>query len=386
MASILGFVRRVSKIASPPSVPKNEGALKFGILGAAAIGPEALIKPARSHADVVIYAVAARDKARAQEYADKHGITKVHDSYQDLLDDPEIDVVYNPLPNGLHFEWTAKALLAGKHVLLEKPATDTAEEARALFELAEKQGRVLLEAFHYRFHPAIRRLKEIILSQELGNVKSITTSLAIPKQAFGDDDIRYNHALGGGAQMDVGGYTLNALRYLASPSQETAVNPLEVLSASSITYLDPKIDRRTTATFSFPNDIVGTAICDFQIGWLDFLTGNAIYASVECEGGKIDMANFLLPTIWHSINVKPKGGKVRTEKVYTPLDGAPGEEWWTTYRYQLETFVNRVKGRDSGPVWIEKEDTLGNMEWIERVYAKTELGSRPASQFKVPTV
>lgn len=208
------------------------------------------------------------------------------------------------------------------------------------------------------------------MSQELGKVKSITTSLALVKQFFSDDDIRYNYDLGGGAEMDMGGYTLNALRYLASSSLDTVVNPLDVLSASSITYTDPKVDRRTTATFSFPNDIIGTAICDFQLGWLDFLTGNAIYASIECEGGKIDMSNFVMPTLWHSINVKPKAGKARTEKVYTPTDGTPGEEWWTTYRHQLEVFVNRVKGRDSGPVWIEKEDTLGNMEWIERVYAK----------------
>jgi predicted dehydrogenase len=124
--------------------------LRFGILGAANIAPPALINPAISHPEAEVYAVAARDPQRAQAYARKHGIPKVHTSYDALIHDPEIDAVYNPLPNGLHYEWTMKALEAGKHVLLEKPAANTAEETKQMFELAERKGLVLLEAFHYR--------------------------------------------------------------------------------------------------------------------------------------------------------------------------------------------------------------------------------------------
>lgn len=142
-------------MSHPPAAAKAEGAdnrpLRFGILGAAKIAPAALIRPAVSHPDVEVYAIAARDLQRAQEYARKHGIPKVHTTYDALIHDPDVDVVYNPLPNGLHYEWTMKSLEAGKHVLLEKPAANTAEETKEMFDLAEKKGLVLLEAFHYRY-------------------------------------------------------------------------------------------------------------------------------------------------------------------------------------------------------------------------------------------
>lgn len=119
----------------------------------------ALINPAKSNPNVIIYAVAARDKTRAAAFAKKHGIPHVMDSYDALLDDPAIDAVYNPLPNGLHFEWTYKALAKGKHVLLEKPSTSNAVEAERLFRsplLSQNKPLVLLEAFHNRFTPACR--------------------------------------------------------------------------------------------------------------------------------------------------------------------------------------------------------------------------------------
>ena len=217
--------------------------------------------PAKGHAEVEVYAVAARDITRAERFARKHGIKKWYggqNGYQgmfaevwqhwlllansnnkDLLDDREIDVVYNPvktahvvhtipytdsiilkLPNGLHYEWTMKALAAGKHVLLEKPSGGVAEETRRMFEFANQRGLVLLEAFHYRlvvkicvirqscqlfrFHPAIQRVKEIIDSRELGTVKEIHATLCFPKGIVPDDNIRMIYDIGGGALMDCG--------------------------------------------------------------------------------------------------------------------------------------------------------------------------------------
>ena len=134
----------------------------------------------------------------------------------------------------LHFEWTMKALLAGKHVLNEKPSADTAEETRQMFDLAEQKGLVLLDAYHYRyediyigialkgsiyidyrFHPAIHRVKEILESRELGAIKNISASLQLPHASFKNDDIRFNYALGGGALMDLGCryYFLKVIRY-----------------------------------------------------------------------------------------------------------------------------------------------------------------------------
>ena len=134
-------------------MPESGAPVRIGILGAARIAPMALIKPARGNAEVVVAAVAARDVSRAQAFAAKHGIARVHDSYEALIADPDLDAVYNPLPNGLHGRWTRAALAAGKHVLCEKPFTANAAEAREIAELAAKSDRVVMEAFHYRYHP-----------------------------------------------------------------------------------------------------------------------------------------------------------------------------------------------------------------------------------------
>src|SRR6201991_3743810 len=124
--------------------------LRIGVLGAARIAPQALLNPAKNNAEVVVAAVAARDVARARDFATKHGIARVHDGYDALLADPDVDAIYNPLPNGLHGRWTRAALAAGKHVLCEKPFTANAAEAREIADLAAKSDRVVMEAFHYR--------------------------------------------------------------------------------------------------------------------------------------------------------------------------------------------------------------------------------------------
>ena len=147
----------------------NEAApLRIGILGAARIAPSALINPAKGNVEVVVAAVAARDASRAQAFAAKHGIAGVHEGYESLIADPEIDAVYNPLPNSLHGRWTRAALAAGKHVLCEKPFAANAAEAREIAELAAKSKRVVMEAFHYRYHPLALRIEQIIASGELG--------------------------------------------------------------------------------------------------------------------------------------------------------------------------------------------------------------------------
>ncbi|KAK0470779.1 NAD(P)-binding protein [Armillaria novae-zelandiae] len=384
MSSFFSFLKRVYNAASPPvaaPLPDSKP-IKFGIIGAAAIAPDAIINPAKSHPEAVVYAVAARDIHRAKAYAKKYGIEKVYggpNGYQELLDDPEIEAIYNPLPNGLHYEWTMKALLAGKHVLLEKPSSNTAEETRKMFELAESKGLVLLEAFHYRFHPAIQRAKDILDSGELGKIKSISTTLMLHAGFMSADDIRFKYDLGGGAMMDVGTYTLNCIRYLAS------ANPVSVLSASAEIHTPSSlIDRRTTATLELPNDIIGTLTCDLAVPWKFIPPLPSISAKVECEGGTLEVYNYVMPTWYHSITVTKRGGAKRVEKVYKyATKGAKGEDWWMTYRYQLEAFVDRLKGR-TPQTWLDKEDAIANMEWIEKIYEKTGLGVRPKSEYVAP--
>ncbi|KAG6902581.1 hypothetical protein C0995_014588 [Termitomyces sp. Mi166 len=396
MSSIIGFIQRIYTGLNPPvSVPTLESRpLKFGVLGAATIAPIAIVTPAKNHPETILYAVAARDKAKATAFAKKYGIEKAYggpNGYQELIDDPEIDAIYNPLPNGLHYEWTMKALAAGKHVLLEKPSADTAEETRQMFNFAEKKGLVLLEAFHYRFHPAIQRVKVIIDSKELGAIKHISASLAIPK-GLGPKttDIRYNYALGGGSLMDMGCYTLNVIRYLSSS------NPTSVISAEHSVFtpakspasFKPNIDRSITATLALPDNATASLKCDLAMplkyGLLPPMP--LVNATITLEGGKIEVYNFVMPTLYHSIKVTTKDNKVtktRVEKVYTFADGkmeGKGEAWWTTYRFQLEAFVDRIKGR-TPQTWVDREDSIVNMHWIEQIYTKTGLGSRPKSEY-----
>ena len=151
--------------------------MRIGILGAARIAPLALINPAKENTEVVVAAVAARDVSRARAFAAKHGIARVHDSYEALIGDPDLDAVYNPLPNGLHGRWTRAALTAGKHVLCEKPFTANAAEAREIAELAAKSDRVVMEAFHYRYHPLTLRAEQIIASGELGKLERVEVGL-----------------------------------------------------------------------------------------------------------------------------------------------------------------------------------------------------------------
>src|SRR5713101_2851120 len=142
--------------------------LRFGILGAARIAPEALIKPAQKSSDAEVVAIAARDSARAREFAETHRIPRVHASYEDLVADPELDVIYNPLPNSMHCEWTIAALRAGKHVLCEKPLASNATEAAQMVKVANETGMILGEAFHYRYHPLADRVREIIDGGRVG--------------------------------------------------------------------------------------------------------------------------------------------------------------------------------------------------------------------------
>ncbi|KAF7330919.1 NAD(P)-binding protein [Mycena venus] len=385
------FLCRIYHISNPPKLePTNHTerklkALRFGCLGAAKITPAVLVRPAHTHSEVVLYAVATRDAKRAEAYAKEHGFQKSYGGetgYQDLIDDPDVDVVYNPLPNGLHFEWTMKALKGGKHVLLEKPATNTAAEAAAIYALAGRKNLVVLEAFHYRFHPAVQRVKAILDSGELGAIKNISVDLTAPEGTAPEGDIRWSYDLGGGSTMDPGCYTVNVLRYLASS------NPTAVLTARAIPYSPrpehAQVDKTFWATLALENDIIGELHSNLSEPKIFGIIPRMpkLQARVQCEKGSVEIFNFLIPHYYHYITVKPKGkGKRRrVEKAYTFKGAAKGEEWWTTYRYQLEAFVDKVQGR-TPQTWVEPEDTIANMKWVEAIYAKDGFGSRPASKY-----
>ena len=160
---------------------------------------------------MAVTAVAAREPARAREFAAKHGIGTVHDSYEALITDPEVDAIYNPLPNSLHAPWTLRAIAAGKHVLCEKPFASNEAEAAEVADAAKSAGVVVMEAFHYRYHPLARQMQQIVAG-ELGELRHVEAALCFPLPRF--SDIRYRFDLAGGATMDAGCYAINCIRML----------------------------------------------------------------------------------------------------------------------------------------------------------------------------
>jgi predicted dehydrogenase len=322
--------------------------LRIGVLGAAKIAASALVKPGRIVDEVEVAAIAARDPERARAYASKHGIATVHRTYDDLLADPSLDAVYNPLPNGLHAEWTLKALAVGKHVLCEKPFTANAAEARQVADAAAASGLVVTEAFHYRYHPLAQRMHEIAHSGELGTIREIRTALCFPLPRF--SDIRYQYDLAGGAMMDAGCYPLHAMRMLGTgvPS---------VVSAEA-TLHSPTIDRAMTAELWFPDGVVGHLQCSM---WSRRLL--KIAARVTGDRGEMRVVNFVAPQFGNLLSVTVDGTAKR-ERVR-------GE---ATYTIQLRRFADSVLR--GAPVLTPPEDAVVTMGLIDAIYTAAGLPLR----------
>jgi len=186
--------------------------LRWGLLSTARIN-RALLPPLRSSARNELTAVASRDLARAQAYAAERNIPRVFGSYESMLADPDVDVIYNPLPNSMHTEWTIKAVEAGKHVLCEKPLANTVEEVDAMTAAAKKAGVVLMEAFMYRHHPQTLKVKEMVESGAIGKLMLIRGSFTF--KLTDEGDVRVNSSLGGGSIWDVGCYPISYARLIA---------------------------------------------------------------------------------------------------------------------------------------------------------------------------
>ncbi|PYE51878.1 Gfo/Idh/MocA family protein [Deinococcus yavapaiensis] len=199
--------------------------LRWGFLGAARIGHA--LAPAVKNAGHVLQAVAARDVNRAREFAGRYDVARAYGSYDELLADPEVDAIYNPLPNDAHLPMTVAALEAGKHVLCEKPLVMNAEEARALREASERTGKLVLEAFAYRFHPGFERAREVVASGALGDLRLGHALFCFTLDR--PDDFRWSAEKGGGGLYDVGCYCVNGLRMLLGrePTRASAFQRLE---------------------------------------------------------------------------------------------------------------------------------------------------------------
>ena len=326
--------------------------LRIGTLGAARITPMALIWPARSTAGVSVTAVAARDKARADKFARKHRIGKVHDDYGSLLADPEIDAVYNPLPNSLHAEWTLRALDAGKHVLCEKPFTSNAAEAERVHQAAEQSDRVVMEAFHYRYHPLAQRLRDLVASGELGAPRFIETWMCIPLPIPGD--IRFRLELGGGATMDTGCYAIHLARTIAA-EEPVVVSARPKLASEGV-------DRAMQADVRFPSGAEGRINCSL-FSW----KFAKIAAVVRLEHGEIRAFNPVLPQFFHGLKWRKSGGSWTKETFPKKA----------TYAYQLEAFRDAVV--HGKPFITTTSEAVKTMKVVDAVYRAAGMSPRPSA-------
>jgi predicted dehydrogenase len=305
--------------------------LRIGVLGTARIAATALLEPAARVPEVTVAAVAARDKSRASAYAEQHQIPVAYGSYDALLADPDIDAVYNPLPNSLHGPWTLMAIAAGKHVLCEKPFASNADEATRVADAAAASGLVVMEAMHYRYHPLIRRLQELV--GELGPVRHLQcwTSFVIADPG----DIRYDYALGGGALMDGGCYALDCLRLLG-PGEPAVTGALaDPLSGArlSVGRFGAVADRAMAVRLNFASGATGWFESAFTRDG-DFRAD----VHVSCERG----------TVWVRDFIRAHGGHLVAARNGSVLADERGSGD-TTYIEQLRVFAGAVVSGSSVP-------------------------------------
>lgn len=328
--------------------------LRIGILGAARIAGRAIAEPARSSGARLV-AVAARDRDRAEAFAAEHGVEKVHASYDDVIADPEVEAIYNPLANSLHGPWNLKAIAAGKHVLTEKPSASNATEAAAVRDAAAERGVVLMEGFHYVFHPVTRRLHELLAKGELGDLQHVETTMVMPPPP--EDDPRWSLPLAGGAVMDVGCYALHAQRMVA-PWAGGA--PRLVSARAGERKRLPGVDEWLNADLEFPNGATGSVRTSMAAETLDFS------CKIVGTRGEAFAPSFVLPHLDDRVIVTTK------------------EDHWveqlgrkSSYAYQLEAFTARI--RNGAPLPIDADDAVATMTLIDECYRTAGLEPRPTT-------
>ena len=329
--------------------------LGIGVLGAARIAPSAIIFPAQATGHKLV-AVGARDKARAAEFAKQYQIQKAYGSYQEVIDDPEVDLVYNALHNGAHGPWNIKALAAGKHVLSEKPSASNAAEAKEVAAAVSKSGKVYMEGFHYYYHPVFQRLLAIIKSGEIGEVIKVESALLIPMPE--KDDLRLKFDLAGGSMMDVGCYSLHSQRMIS----QLIANGEPTIVKADANAADGSIDTKLYMQLKYPNGVAALAKGDFE--------SEVMTAPLTVTGskGSVHLPNFVVSG-WDPRVIVEVGGQKRVEHLPSI----------STYTYQLIAFADAV---DLGkPVKTDAKDALIQAQLIDAAYQSAGLPLRPT--FKI---
>jgi xylose dehydrogenase (NAD/NADP) len=315
-------------------------AVRWGVVSTARINRK-LLAGARVADGVEVVAVGSRDRERGEAFAAEYGIGRVHGSYEDLLADPDVEAVYIPLPNSLHVPWSVRALEAGKHVLCEKPLTPRAAEAEAAFDAADRAGRLLMEAFMWRYHPQTEEL--VRLAREIAPLRVVRAAFGFPLPPEDRTNVRWLAELEGGALMDVGCYCVSALRLLCGEPEHLRG---EAVGA------DTGVDVRFAGVLRFAGGVLGTFDCGFDVP-------NRGSIEVVGEGGTL-----LAHDPWHGVSPR---------LTFARPDGPPEEvpvEAVNPYRLELEDFSAAI--RDGTRPRLGRDDAVGQARAIEALYASAD--------------
>jgi predicted dehydrogenase len=323
--------------------------LKIGILGAARIADDGIVDPSRVLGHRLV-AVAARDRSRAEAFAAQRGVERVHQTYAEVIDDPEVEVVYNALVNSLHAQWNQYALNAGKHVLSEKPFARNAAEAWLVRNVARTAPGQIVEGFHYLHHPVNQRLRELVTSGELGEVQQVDIELSIPGPP--DSDPRWSLELAGGATMDLGCYVLNAARQFGRWLDQAP----SVVSAEA-TLKKPNVDASMRVELAYPGGIRG------RVQWdMDAMSRQMVWTVSGTEGTAAVPA-FAVPHLDNRMVITRDGS---TE------EQTLGDQ--TSYTYQLAALADTLQ--TGMKFLIDVDDSVANAELIDEVYRRAGLPPR----------
>jgi D-xylose 1-dehydrogenase (NADP+, D-xylono-1,5-lactone-forming) len=325
--------------------------MKFGILGAARIAAGALIPAIKKASNAQVAAVAARDAGRAAAYALEHGIPKSYGSYDQMLADPEIEAVYNPLPNSEHMPLSIRALEAGKHVICEKPFTMNAAEAVQLEEVSRRTGKQVMEAFMWRFHPQVQQVKDVISSGQIGEVRLLRSSFSFTMG--NQEDIRMVKALGGGALYDIGTYCVSGFRTFMDRE------PVSVFAQQNLTpsshVAGGGIDEDMTGLLDFGDGVRAIFDCSFA---------QPMVQRLEIVGSKGTIA-MLDP--WLACVGQPHGSAAPRVLVNDqPVPSVAADQ----YQLMVEHFVRAARGEDA--LKYPVADSIRQMKVLDALFASAD--------------
>ena len=325
--------------------------IRIGLLGASRVAVYAMIQPARNVSGVSVTAVGGRDVQRTRKYAERWKIPQSLDDYEAVVCHPEIDVIYNGLPNGLHAYWSIRALEAGKHVLCEKPLAANQADAERMRDAAEMNGRILMEGFHYRHHPLAQRIKQLVTAPDAGRLQHVDAKFCIfwPNRR----DIRFSAELAGGALMDIGCYVVNLARYLMNEEPEVVDVKVRLIK--------PDVDSWATVQLVSPSGVTARLVYSLRSppwNWRAVVRARS-------QQRRLTIINPFMPHKFCWLRVQDEQGK-RSEKI----EGARKP----TYEYQLEALAAAVRGQAIPET--NAADAVQNMRVIDAIYRQAGLQRR----------